>query len=68
MKKINYNEINLYATARRFVIVINGLPINTSESRELVRGPITSAESKCHRRFFKIQKNFRYFQIKKKKH
>ena len=71
-KKINYNEINLFATARRFVIVINGLPINTPESRELVRGPITSASQNAIDGFLrskkisdisKLKKNSKYQRI-----
>ena len=65
-KKINYNEINAFATARRFVIVINGLPINTQESRELVRGPITSANQNAIDGFLRSKKISDITLLKKK--
>ncbi len=65
-KKINYNEINLFATARRFVIVINGLPINMPESRELVRGPITSASQNAIDGFLRSKKISDISKLKKK--
>ena len=55
-KKIIYNELNSFATARRFVIVTKGLPLNTSESRELIRGPITSANQKAIDGFLRSKK------------
>ena len=65
-KKIIYNEINSFATARRFVIVINGLPINTSESRELIRGPITSADQNAIDGFLRSKKISDISKLKKK--
>ena len=65
-KKINYNEINSFATARRFVVVIKGLPINTSESRELIRGPITSAHQNAIDGFLRSKQISDISELKKK--
>ena len=65
-QKIDFTKIDTFSTSRRFVIVVYGLPINKASNKELIRGPLTSANKLAIKGFLKSRKILKESELKKK--
>ena len=65
-QKIDFTKIDTFSTSRRFVVVVYGLPINKPSDKELIRGPLTSANKLAIQGFLKSRKILKESELKKK--